>query len=250
MIFIKMLNLKFLEVGIINITIIYTVITSSIAMYFTLKIFNNFYFFLLLLCSICSSFTIIGVLMSILKFEIGKIDSQFLTCIPWIIYTQSYLYFLNSYYKDFLQLWQIRLCYLINFINLSAQVVCSTFYCFKLNVSPKTTAKAIEVSENITASSTVLSETIMTFCILSLILKVIKLSINGKVKTMVIKVLLTMIIMWSLDIIVIFLEYSGNRLDFSYITKPMIICFKFYIELLILGNIKKYLFMLSGTEAW
>jgi hypothetical protein len=188
--------------------------------------------------------------MSTLKLEIGKINAELITCIPWIIYTQSYLYFLNSYYKDFLQLWQIRLCYSINFINFLAQCVFTLFYCFDLGVNPKAIGKGFEILENISATSTVLSETILSFCILCLIFKISKTTISKEVKTMLIKVIATMTSMWLLDIVIIFLEYNGDRQVFSYVTKPMVISFKFFIELLILGNIKKYLFMLSGSEAW
>jgi hypothetical protein len=245
-----MLNLSIFEVGIINISIIYTIILNSIAMYFTLKVFSKFYFFLLLLCSTCGSFTILGVLMSVVKFEIGKINAELITCIPWIIYTQSYLYFLNSYYKDLLQLWQIKLCYSINFINFLAQCAFTAFYCFDLGANPEVIGKGLEISENVSATSTILSETILSICILYLIFKISKIAVNIAVKIMLIKVIVTMISMWLLDIVIIFLEYSGDRQTFAYITKPMIISFKFFIELLILGNIKKYLFMLSGSESW
>jgi hypothetical protein len=55
--------------------------------------------------------------------------------------------------------------------------------------------------------------------------------------------------MWLLDIIVIYLEYSGRQ-TYAYLTKPTVLIFKFYIELLILGYCKKQLFILSGIDNW
>jgi hypothetical protein len=107
----------------------------------------------------------------------------------------------------------------------------------------------IEIGENTSATSTVLSETVISICIFYLIFKTSRKSLNPIVKQMLVKVLLTMVLMWLLDIIVIYLEYSGRQ-TYAYLTKPTVISFKFYIELLILGYCKKQLFILSGIDNW
>ncbi|KXN69160.1 hypothetical protein CONCODRAFT_8448 [Conidiobolus coronatus NRRL 28638] len=231
-------------------SIILMVFINSIAMYFTLKIFSKIYFFLLLSCTIGALFTNLGILTTIIKLKVGKINVEFLSCLAWILYTQSYLYFLTSYYKDLLQKWQIRLCYLINSINLAAQATFTAFYSFKLKFSVKTSSMALEITENVSATSTILSETLLTIWIFTIIFKISKLTINREVKRMLVKVILTMVLMWLMDILVIYLEYSSKLQAYAYQTKPMFISFKFYIELLILGNCKKHLFMVSGMNNW
>jgi hypothetical protein len=67
---------------------------------------------------------------------------------------------------------------------------------------------------------------------------------------MLIKVIFTMVAMWLLDIVIIYLEYGGGKQVYAYLTKPTVVSFKFFIELLILGNCKKHLFMISGMENW
>jgi hypothetical protein len=168
----------------------------------------------------------------------------------WIIYTQSYLYFLTSYYKDLIRIWQIRICYFINFINFTAQVAFTAFYSFKLKLGAQKNAKALEITENISATSTIFSETLLTIWIFTLIFKTSKLTLNREVKIMLIKVIFTMVAMWLLDIVIIYLEYGGGKQVYAYLTKPTVVSFKFFIELLILGNCKKHLFMISGMENW
>jgi hypothetical protein len=138
----------------------------------------------------------------------------------------------------------------INFINFIAQILFAIFFSFELGVSESKINLIVETAENISATSTVLSETILTVCILSVIFKIRKTTRQPEVKLMLFKVLLTMVLMWSLDIVVIYLEYSGNTAMYAYSTKPTVICFKFYCELLILGNCKKHLFMISGVDNW
>jgi hypothetical protein len=247
---IKIKQLGLLEADVINMSIMLIVFINSIAMYFTLKIFSKIYFFILLTCIIGAMLTNFGILMSIMKLKVGKISAELMTNLPWILYTQSYLYFLTSYYRELLQNWQIKVCYLINLINLTAQVTFTAFYSFKPNVSAKMSAKILELAENVSATSTILSETLLTIWIFTLIFKISKLTINREVKIMLIKVILTIILMWLLDIIVIYLEYGGKQQMYAYLTKPTVISFKFFIELLILGNCKKHLFMISGINNW
>ncbi|KXN69161.1 hypothetical protein CONCODRAFT_8449 [Conidiobolus coronatus NRRL 28638] len=247
---IKINQIGLLEADVINMSIILIVFINSIAMYFTLKIFSKIYLFLLLACTLGAMLTNFGILMTIMKLKLGKISAELMTNLPWILYTQSYLYFLTSYYRDLLQKWQIRLCYLINSINLAAQATFTAFYSFKPNFSAETNNLALEISENVSATSTILSETLLTIWIFTLIYKISKLTINREVKRMLVKVILTMVLMWLMDIVVIYLEYGGKQQVFAYLTKPMFICFKFYIELLILGNCKKHLFMVSGMNNW
>jgi hypothetical protein len=244
-----MVELGILEVALINIAIILTVITNSIFMYFTLKIYTLKYFLLLLFCSLGALINNIGDIITVFKIVV-PINIEFLACISWLFYTQSYLFFLTSYYKDLLQSWQTRVCYTINLINFIAQLAFTLFYSFGLGFSASKISLILEITENISATSTVLSETILTVCIFSIIFKLRKTAGESKIKLMLIKVLLTMVLMWSLDIIVIYLEYSGDMVTYAYFTKPTVICFKFYLELLILGNCKKYLFMISGIDSW
>jgi hypothetical protein len=133
---------------------------------------------------------------------------------------------------------------------LTAQAVFTAFYSFKLKFSRKTNSMALEVSENISATSTILSETLLTIWIFTLIFKISKLTVDRGVKKMLLKVILTMALMWLMDAVVIYLEYGGRQQAFAYLTKPMFLCFKFFIELLILGNCKKHLFMVSGMNNW
>jgi hypothetical protein len=244
-----MVELGVLEVGMVNNAIILTVIINSIFIYFTLKIYTLNYFLLLLFCSLGAISNNIAILTVMFKQSV-PINPQLLACISWIFYTQSYLFFLTIYYKDFLQPWQTRICYLINFINLTSQVLFMIFFSFDLGLEVNKNNFIVEITENASATSTVLSETILTICIFSVIFKIRKTTRESNIKLMLIKVLLTMVLMWSLDIIVIYLEYSGNTVEYAYTTKPTVICFKFYLELLILGNCKKHLFMISGIDSW
>jgi hypothetical protein len=244
-----MIELGVLEVLLINMAIILTVITNSIFMYFTLRIYTFNYFLLLVFCSLGALTTNIVVLILALKLNV-PINIGLLGGISWIFYTQSYLLFLTSYYKDLLQPWQTRICYTINLINFIAQLLFTIFFSFELGFTASEIGLIVEVTENISATSTVLSETILTICIFSVIFKIRKTTRQPEVKLMLFKVIMTMVLMWLLDIIVIYLEYSGNTAMYAYSTKPTVICFKFYCELLILGNCKKHFFMISGVDNW
>jgi hypothetical protein len=244
-----MFELGVLEIGIVNIAIILTVITNSIFMYYTLKIYTLNYFLLLIFCSLGALITNISILV-LLSNQKHSINPQLSECVAWILYTQSYLFFLTSYYKDLLKSWQTRICHTINFVNFIAQIIFTVFYSFDLGFADSSISLIVETTENISATSTVLSETILTICIFYIMFKLRKTTSESEIKLMLVKVIMTMILMWSLDIIVIYLEYSGGMAVYAYFTKPTVICFKFYCELLILGNCKKYLFMISGIDSW
>jgi hypothetical protein len=97
------------EVALLNTAIILIVITNSIFMYFTLKIYTLNYFLLLVFCSLGALTTNIIVLIFELKLK-APINIVFLGSVSWIFYTQSYLLFLTSYYKDLLHSWQTGIC--------------------------------------------------------------------------------------------------------------------------------------------
>jgi hypothetical protein len=244
-----MVELGVLEVGIINIAIILTVIINSIFMYFTLKIYTLYYLLLLLFCSIGAMITSIGILIVIFKLDV-PINPGILTFIFWIFYTQSYLYFLTSYYKEFLKSWQTKTCYTINFINFINQIIFTIIFNFELGLKASKVSLISRITETISATSTVLSDTIITIYIFSVIFKLRRASEESKTKLMLIKVLLTMVLMLSLDVIIIYLEYRGDSFEYAYTTKPAIICIKFYIELLFLGICKKHLFIISSYDNW
>jgi hypothetical protein len=245
------MELTAVEVGIINIAITIVVIIEAIAMFFTLKVYSLKYLILLIICSMASLITILGVIFTLIPITVPYINIKLLACITWVIYTNSYLFFLIRYYKDLLQTWQLRICYFINLINCIDQVIFSLFYSFNLGVDASTTGLVLEISGNINATSTIVSETVITFCIFALIFKLSKNTMDISMKLLLFKVLLTMVFMWLFDIIVLILDYGGNGTQiFSFITKPMLLSFKFFIELLILGHVKKHLFMLSGLNNW
>jgi hypothetical protein len=237
------------DLGLINLSILTIILIEAMILRLIFRIFTSKYFFLLLFNSVFSILTVIELLCIFDYIKIKHIYHHLFAAITWIFYTQSYLFFLTSYYQDLLQNWQFKTCYTINFVNFIAQIWFSVLKCFDLKLSPRSLQLQTEISSNISATLTILSETFLTFYIFKLILKISKTTMNAQVKIMLIKVLITMTLMWSLDFIIIFLEYSGRETK-SYISKPMILNFKFFIELLILGYCKKQLVIYSGMDRW
>jgi hypothetical protein len=242
-------KIKLYEVGVINMAGICIIFIDAIAMYFTLQIYTAPYLILLLICCLGAILTVAGVVMVYYSIDLPYLNEEVMTCVAWILYVNTYLIFLSIYYKDLLKSWQIRICYTANFINLTCQCIWSTPYCFNIGVTDDQYDKILEYSGNIQVTSVVFSETFLTLCIFNLIVKVTKSTYDTQVRRMLIKVSCTMITMWLLDIVVLYLDYSGLNF-FSYITKPLVISFKFFIELLILGYCKKQLYILSGMDNW
>jgi hypothetical protein len=238
------------DIGVINLSIVGVVIIESIFMHYTLKAFQKKYFLLLLLCSISSFWAIVDYSELNKKVQCfnNKI-SDYLAGVCWILYTQSYLLFLSNYYKNLLQRWQIKLCYIMNFVNFLSQCTWNIFYLIDIRIDKKARDIIVLTSENTSATLTVVSEGFLSSCILLFILKFALKPIPKGIKSMMVKVIIIIVLMAILDVTVIYLEYSGRE-NQAYFTKPLLLSFKFLIEILILGHCKVTLMILSGIENW
>ncbi|KXN65306.1 hypothetical protein CONCODRAFT_13153 [Conidiobolus coronatus NRRL 28638] len=146
-------------------------------------------FDLLLICCLGAVLTVAGVVMVYYSIDLPYLNEEVMTCVVWILYVNTYLIFLSVYYKDLLKSWQIRICYTANFINLTCQCIWSTPYCFNIGVTEEQYDKILEYSGNIQVTSVVFSETFLTLCIFSLIVKVTKSTYDIQVRRMLTKIM-------------------------------------------------------------
>lgn len=233
---VKMDDLSYNQsIGLINISILFALLYEGCTLQYILRLCKLKYFSMFIFCiftSLICTFVYSGVSDLIVKEPLLLLFAN----ISWILYTQTYLYFLIKIYEDILIPKHVYVCKILNFINLSSQISNTVFY-FKAYPDQTINNLLLLIGENISATFTILSETLMIIFICNLILQDIKTSNDRSIILMYLKTLIALILMYCLDVVVIFLEYSGREL-IAYFTKPLIISFKFLIELFVLSICK------------